>query len=75
MPELDQINENLGALTSANQEIQDQMIMRDRRLSQEICQDLTHLRDQLVQIQEARLQVATTCNNGVCGLGDWRPKH
>lgn len=68
MPELDMINDNLEALAQHNQDFQALSVLRDRRLSQEICQDLSALSDTLKQIQEVR-----QCANGVCSLGAWKP--
>ena len=64
MPELEMINDNLETLSQHNQDFQAVMVERDRRLSQEICQDLSALSDTLKQIQQ--------CKDGICTL-TWKP--
>jgi hypothetical protein len=64
MPELDQINNNLKDLASANELFLSSRVVVDRRLTEEKDHDLAHATALLKQIQE--------CRKGICQV-TWRP--
>lgn len=65
---MEQINANLQALSLDNASLQEQMILRDRRLITEQDIDIASLKGLLTAMSEVR-----ECINGVCSLGAWRP--